>query len=226
MVKIAFTDLDSQLEQAGVSKNSGSKFPESPYLPVGTHSVKIVEVNVKGPNKLDPTWVDVEVTVEGQNNKTRRGYIAAPTTKITYGKFESKNQFYAFKDLSRALGIQQNQLSEKLPDVVEQLLNNPTSVVGASVEVEVGYNATHVKKVNGQWQIVDYKGEPHALFKYATFTDRNAALSAAKLKGVWVQSGPTLTKFKPSATGSGVTVGAPKSAKETVVKKPAKNMPF
>lgn len=225
MTNIQLFDLEAQLEGLGVSKNSGSKFPESPYLSVGTYAVKVVDIVVKGPNRLDPTWVDVELTVEGPNNKTRRGTVSAPTKKLTYGKYDSKSQFYKFKDLARALGVQQSELSEKLPDVVEKLINESASVVGAALEVEVGYDSTHVKKIDGQWQIVNYKGEPHPLFEGQSFAERDAALAAAKLKQVWVQSSPTLVKYKPSAEGSGITIGG-KSTKTTITKKAPKNQPF
>lgn len=226
MVKVSFVDLDSQLEAAGVNKNAGKKYEESPYLGVGTHPVKIIDVQVKGSNKLDPTWIDVELTVEGPNNKTRRGYVAAPTTKITYGKYDSKREFFKFKDLARSLGVQQNQLSEKLPEVVEQLINNPASVVGAQLEVEIGYDAVHVKKIEGSWKIVNYKGEVHPLFTDKTFEDRDTALAAAKLKGVWIQQGPTVVRYKAAAAGPGITLGGSKSVKEVVTKKPKSNMPF
>lgn len=225
-MKIRLTDLESQLEQAGINTKSSGSYPESPYLAAGEHTVSIVDVVNKGPNKLDPTWVDVEIVVEGGNKKTRKGVLSAPTQKITYGKFDQKTQFYKFKDFAKAMGINNNELAEKLPEVVDELVNNGQALVGASVEVVIGYDANHIKKTEGGVMIANYKGEAHPLFQGQVFPDRDSAMAAAKLKGVYLQLGPTVIKYKPTANGPGIKVGQPKSAKETVTKKPGKQLPF
>jgi len=222
-ISIKFTDLDSQLESVGANKGGASKFPESPYLGVGTHNVTITEAIVKGPNKMDPTWIDLELSVQAVNGKSRRGYFAIPTSKLTYGKFDSKREFYKFRELLKAVGVSDAAMREDMSKVVDTLVNNSASLADLQITATVGYDATHpVKTEKGEWILANYKGEEHPIAVGKTFPDRDSVLAFAALKAIWVQKGPTITKVSGVEGSTPLNTAPVKKA----AKKPTENSPF
>ena len=221
-ITIKFTDLDAQLETVGANKG-GSKFQDSPYLSSGTHTVKITEAIVAGPNKLDPNWYDLSLTVEASNGKTRRGFFAVPTSKLTFGKFDSKREYYKFRELLKAIGVSEAAMREDMAKVVDTLLNNTASLMDMQVSVVVGYDAVHPKKnEDGTWMLATYKGEEHALAVGKSFPDRDAVLAFGALKGIWIQRGPTITKVLPVEGAAPLSTTTVKKS----AKKPTENSPF
>lgn len=235
-ITIKFTDLDAQLETVGANKG-GSKFQDSPYLSSGTHTVKIIEASVAGPNKVDPNWYDLSLIVEASNGKTRKGKFLVPTSKLTFGNWDSKREYFRFRELLKAIGVSEAAMREEMAKLVDTLLNNTASLMDMQVSVVVGYNDVHPKKnEDGTWMVANYKGERLAFavrknekgesekiaLDSKSFPDRDALLAFCDLKGIWIQRGPTITKVLPVEGAAPLSTTTVKKS----AKKPTENSPF
>jgi hypothetical protein len=186
VVKIQMTDLQSQLETAGVNTNTRER-SESPYLPLGTHAAKIIEATPKGASKLDSTWQVIDVVFEGVNGKKARGRFNIPTSKVTFGRSDKPFEFYRFRNFMRALGADTNNLVAEAPRIADMMLNNSAALIGHQVQIVVGYDAVHLTKQNGVVKIMDAKSEVSEAFKDRDFADFDSARAFLSSKGIYEQ---------------------------------------
>jgi len=155
--KFAGFDTDSAEAVEAPLSNSAKK-PSKVFAP-GLHSVSIIDVVEKGPAKNDGTWEGLWLTLEGTGGKTIYTNLQYPTESMVYNG--DANSFPAQKFLAflGAMGLSAS--PKQLPALLAQLFSTPAeSLVGAELQVNVGYTTNHVVPVNGRFQLTQKYGRP------------------------------------------------------------------
>lgn len=115
------------------------------YFRPGLHTVTITKAEYKG-KASDPNWGKVFLTYEGTGGKTILDSIVIPERDVVYVTAAGKKTGFLFQKFRKFMGSLGVETSiESLGDTMTTYFSNVgKSLVGLTLDVEVGYQGNHV----------------------------------------------------------------------------------
>lgn len=165
---------------------------------VGDHVLTISSVEVKGESQDDPSFVNVELTLNVGRLKFKH-WLNVPTERVDYRhKEESKknpfSEFLMLQQFVSALGGDLQPTADSLNEVLPGLFESEDTLVNQRVGATVGYYAHHVKENDeGKFFLADRDGKP---IDKETYDQREEAEMDAAAAGLYIQKFPKILRFK------------------------------
>jgi len=187
-----FNSQNEVMEAAGFSK--GGKFFDE-----GEYSLQIIEAQLDGVDKFDPTWIQVKLTLS-DGEKSIKHWLKVPTDKIQYNEGDNKyplSEFLKLQNFMGCLGEELGVTAESLGSILPKYFTDTSALVEKIVGVAIGYYGNHIAYTDGKYSIVDKKGEP---LSDETFDQRGEAEGNAEAAGIRLQKFAKILKFiKPES---------------------------
>lgn len=184
MPKFVFNDLSTEDEiQAAIESANKPKFFEP-----GSYDLRIINAEIKGPSKSDPTWVQVTLELQGADGREIKHYLLVPTNSFRFKSANGKETMFIYTKLREFLAsIGEEVSADKARTVIPKLFSNPAVLVGRALSVDIGYDGYHIARLADKtYRILDKAGKE---VNELTFPDREAAIAAAAELGIAERTG-------------------------------------
>lgn len=123
----------------------GSLSGNREFIKPGKQRLKVSAMENKGAARNDSTFVNLMVTFESPTGATIRDFFMVPTTRLRYeGTPNAKGQLFPAQKLLKLFeGLGEEGSTKDLPKFINKYFSKK-ELLGATVEVVVGYKAPHV----------------------------------------------------------------------------------
>jgi hypothetical protein len=174
------------------------------FIQPGTHSLKIIKLENKGPAKNDSTFIGVNVHFEAPNGGTMFKYFMLPTVRLKYsGGNGKKGELMPFQNLCKFFeGLGEEANHKNIADLINKHFAKNT-LPGRTVTAVVGFSKNHLAYTDGSYVLCDRDGIPFMTESgdyVAVGADRDTALAAAVIAGFppdKLQKFPEIVRYIP-----------------------------
>lgn len=178
-VKFGFKKSTLGLTEEEFQAKKDEKFSKFFNTP-GVYSLKIKSGEFKGFSEKDTTWAKFGyVFTDGE--REIKHTVLVPTQSLLYNEGNSKRPAYMYiclRNFLAGLGIEVSSDFESISKVLPKYFSDPTTLVGKTLEAEIGYKGPYIKYLDKTaFQICKENGD---LIIDEIFPSRDAAI----VKGV------------------------------------------
>jgi len=174
--------------------------PQGKGFAPGNYDLQIIKA-VFHPNKTtgsifcagDESWFNVELTLEGTDERTTRYWIQVPTATVHFGPKKTLFVYKKFVEFMAAIG--QALTTDNLGKLVPKFFSEPTeTLVGLKLNADIGYEGPHVQKSEDGCTIVKNGKPVEDESGVMVFPDLASAKACAEGLGIKL-SYPNIVKF-------------------------------
>ncbi len=186
-----FSGFDSSAASEVTALKSQTSVKKEPkFFVPGLHTVKIVSVEEKGPVSTDSSWERLWIKLEGTGGKSTYMGLSLPTESLLFkGEANSypAQQFLAFV---QALGYEAT--PKTLGGVLTKLFSDTSALEGLELQVQVGYNKSHLVMKDSKFHVMQKYGNKPVLKdgEAAIFSEREEAIEWGKSVKLEIQRFP------------------------------------
>jgi hypothetical protein len=132
------TDEELEAELGKTAEHTGPK-----YFEPGKYDVVIEDVDFLGHAEKDPSWGKLSLTFKGVKDRTIRGMVLLPFSKIHYGAKKTTFPFKKFRSFCQAIGVTVTR--DNIEQVLKQTFSKPEKLKGVQLSIEVGYEKGYIR---------------------------------------------------------------------------------
>lgn len=192
--KTEMTDADFRSELEKTSQGFAK------FLEPGNHDLKIVKKEVLKAADKDPTWYNVQVTMENTEGAQIKAFIMVPTASLKYGPDKSMFPSKTLAEFFAAIG--EDFTASTANVLLNKYFNEEKGLIGKVVNVDCGYKSNWIKWVSKDTYVIvdknghtfkDERGEP-----LPVFNTRDEAKAYAKDLNLKIDPYLNVLKYNPS----------------------------